>query len=79
LQDQLELQRALVAGEKMGTDQLVAQYHHLLGQVASLTGNAAESQRQQQEAVRILTGVQQEAHSDLRARYDFAPILAAKN
>jgi tetratricopeptide (TPR) repeat protein/predicted Ser/Thr protein kinase len=74
-----ELQRAQVAAEKMGTDQLVAQCHYLLGQVAALTGNAAESQRQHDEAARILTGVQQEAHNDLRGRYDFAPILTAKN
>ena len=78
-QAESELQRALVAGEKMGTDQLVAQCHYLLGQLASLTGNIAESQRQQQEAVRILTGVQQEAHNDLRGRYDIAPMLSAKN
>jgi tetratricopeptide (TPR) repeat protein len=78
-QAESELQRALVAGERMGTDQLVAQCHYLLGQLASLTGNFAESQRQQQEAVRILTGVQQEAHNDLRGRYDIASMLSAKN
>jgi len=78
-QAESELQRALVAGEKMGTDQLVAQCHYLLGRVAALTGNSGESQRQQQEAVRILTGIQQEAHSDLHGRYDVAPILSARN
>ena len=78
-QAQAELQRALVAGEKMGADQIVAQCHYLLGQAASLTGNAGESQRQQSEAVRILSGVQQEARTDLRGRYDLAPILTAKN
>ena len=79
LQAQVELQRALVAGEKMGTDQLVAQCHYLLGQVSSLTGNQAEFQRQQNEAVRILTSVQQEAHTDLRGRFDLAKILAVSN
>jgi tetratricopeptide (TPR) repeat protein/predicted Ser/Thr protein kinase len=78
-QAQSELQRALVAGEKMGTDQLVAQCHYLLGQVSSLTGNQVEFQRQQNEAVRILTSVQQEAHTDLRGRYDLAKILAVNH
>ncbi len=78
-QAQAELQRALVAGQKMGTDQLVAQCHYLLGQVSSLTGNQVEFRRQQNEAVRILTSVQQEAHTDLRGRYDLAPILAVRN
>jgi tetratricopeptide (TPR) repeat protein len=78
-QAQSTLQRALVAGEKMSTNQLVAQCHYLLGQVASMTGNPSESQRQLKEAVKILTAVQQEAHTDLSGRYDLAPILTAKN
>ena len=78
-QAQSGLQRALVSGEKMGVNSLVAQCHYLLGQAASLTGNPSESQRQQKEAVKILTAVQDEAHANLNGRYDLAPILSAKN
>jgi eukaryotic-like serine/threonine-protein kinase len=74
-----ELQHALVAGEKLGTNEVVAQCHHLLGRVAAETGNKVESQRQHQEALRILTAMQQEAHNDLQGRSDLAPILAAQN
>jgi tetratricopeptide (TPR) repeat protein len=78
-QAELELQRALVAGEKLGADELLAQCHDLLGQLAGLQGNASESQRQHQEAVRILRGMQEEAHADLQGRNDITQILAAKN
>jgi len=78
-QAQSSLQRALVAGEKMGTNLPVAQCHDLLDQVASLTGNASEFQRQQKEAVKILTAVQEEARTDLNGRYGLAPILSARN
>jgi tetratricopeptide (TPR) repeat protein/predicted Ser/Thr protein kinase len=78
-QAQVELQHALVAGEKIGADDLLAQSHALLGQLAALQGNSAESQRQHQEAVRILVGIQEEAHTDLQGRNDIAQILSAKS
>jgi tetratricopeptide (TPR) repeat protein/predicted Ser/Thr protein kinase len=78
-QAQVELQHALVAGEKIGADDLLAQCHALLGQLAALQGNSAESQRQHQEAVRILVGILEEAHTDLQGRNDIAQILSAKS
>jgi tetratricopeptide (TPR) repeat protein len=63
---QVELQHALAAGEKICANDLLAQCHALLGQLAGLQGNTTESQRQHQEAVRILVGIQEEAHSDLQ-------------
>jgi serine/threonine protein kinase/tetratricopeptide (TPR) repeat protein len=76
---QVELQHALVAGEKIGANDLLAQCHALLGQLAGLQGNTTESQRQHQEAVRILVGIQEEAHSDLQGRNDIAQILSPKS
>jgi tetratricopeptide (TPR) repeat protein len=78
-QAQVELQRALVAAEKLGADDLLVQCHGLLGQLAALEGNSVESQRQHQEAVRILVGIQEEAHTDLQGRRDIAQILSAKS
>jgi serine/threonine protein kinase/tetratricopeptide (TPR) repeat protein len=78
-QAQVELQRALVAAEKLGAGDLLVQCHGLLGQLAALQGNSAESQRQHQEAVRILVGIQEEAHTDLQGRSDIAQILSAKS
>jgi serine/threonine protein kinase/tetratricopeptide (TPR) repeat protein len=78
-QAQVELQRALVVGEKLGAAELLAQCHALLGQLAALEGNTAESQRQHQEAVRILRGIQEEAQTNLQGRNDIAQILSAKS
>lgn len=78
-QAEVELQRALVAGEKLSADELLAQCHDLLGQLAALQGNASESQRQHQEAVRILRGIQEEAHADLQGRNDISQILSTKS
>ena len=77
-QAQAELQRALVAGEKLGTSELVAQSHDLLARVADANGNASESQHQHLEALTILDGIQKESHLDLRGRSDFTQILTAK-
>jgi tetratricopeptide (TPR) repeat protein len=78
-QARVELQRALVAAEKLGAEDLLAQCHALLGQLAALQGNSVEYQRQHQEAVRILIGIQEEAHSDLQGRSDLAQILSGKS
>ena len=78
-QAHVELQRALVASEKLGADELLAQCHDLLGQLAALEGNTVESRRQHQEAVRILRGIQEEAQTNLQGRNDIAQILSAKS
>jgi ATP/maltotriose-dependent transcriptional regulator MalT len=49
-QAQSELQCALVAGEKLGTAELVAESHDLLARIADPTGNASESQHQHQRS-----------------------------
>jgi hypothetical protein len=63
----------------LGTDELLAQSHYLLGQLTAFEGSTLESQRQHLEAIRILRGIQEEAHTDLQGRNDIAQILSAKS